>query len=55
MKDEVSSFTQFCDCSLDLANLLLLKCNEDVDSPTSRFDLPDFLIEIHGLTWLKSS
>ena len=47
MKNEVSPFTPFCHCSLDIPYLLLRKCNEDVDLPASRLDLPDFLIEIH--------
>ena len=55
MKDEVSPSTPFCHFSLALPYFLLLKCNEDVDLPAFRFDLPDFLIEIHGLSWLKSS
>ena len=55
MKNDVNPFTPFFHFSLDLPYLLLLKCNEDVDLPAFRLDLADFLIEIHGLTWLKSS
>ena len=55
MKYEVSPFAPFCHCSLDLPYLLLLKFNEVVDVPAFRLDLPDFSIEIHGLTWLKRS
>ena len=55
MKNDESPFTSFFHCSLDLPYLLLLKCNEDVDLPAFRLGLPDFLIEIYELTWLKSS
>ena len=55
MKNEVSPHILFCHCSWNLPYLLLLKFNEDVDVPAFRLNLPDFLIEMHGLTWLKSS